>query len=613
MKNRIHLRLFVIPVLLLALAIPARAQWVSQTLSLKTGWNAVYLHVDASHDTLENLVAADNANPILEVWRWVPAVSTEQFVTSPQEPTDNSQWSSWNRLDTAGSRLHRLVGNSAYLVRVATNTTTYAWTLKGKPLAPAYEWTTSGLNFLGFPSAPTNAPTFESFLAKAGDLQNNAEIYYYPGGDLGTGNPARLYAMRTYRVTRGQAFWIRAGTVYNRYFAPFELSLPSTGINFGSRASTASLRLRNLTAASLAVSMQLAASETVPAGQTAIAGTPPLLVRGALNLTNLTYGCSNFPAGSARTWTLAPAGQTGSEVEIVLGLNRSAITSSPGALLAGVLRFTDSLGHSRVDVPVSATAGSKAGLWVGAAAVTEVGQYLVTYSRGSGTPLIVTNGTTVVTNDLALTTNGAYVVANVNTNLGAVPVAYPLRLIVHNPSNGPAILLQKVFCGSDTASNSVVATAESALDSAQLASARRISAVHLPWSAANAGWPFSGNLADGGLLAATVTDSYKDRASNPFLHGYHPDHDNLDSNFANELAQGSESYTIEREITLQPTPPGGDFASLTAGDQSLTGIYLETFRLLGLARAGGPDTRRFRVAGTFSLNRISENATLTTP
>ena len=114
---------------------------------------------------------------------------------------------------------------------------------------------------------------------------------------------------------------------------------------------------------------------------------PPLLVRGTLNLTNFTYSYTNLTTNSSLTFTLASRTNSGFEVEVVLGLNRTAINAAPGALLAGILRFTDSLGVSQVDVPVSAIKDSSAGLWVGGAAVTNVNQYLKSY------PLL-TNSTT---------------------------------------------------------------------------------------------------------------------------------------------------------------------------------------------------------------------------
>ncbi|MCX6902636.1 MAG: hypothetical protein NTW03_04000 [Verrucomicrobia bacterium] len=591
------------PLLLLA-ALPAHAQWLTQTNTLKAGWNAVYLHVDPSYDTLDNMVGSDLSNPILEVWLWNPPASTMQFVQSPQQPVAGDQWVSWVRNSTDPQTLQRLVGNATYLVRVATGVATYAWQIKGRPLPPSYTWTTTGLNFLGFPTVAYNPPTFDAFLSKVPDLQQNAEIYYYPGGDLGTGNPARVYAMRAMTVKRGQAYWIRAGTVYNRYFAPFELALTgSGGVNYGDSINAMSFRVRNLTSTNLNVTLKLVASEGPPAGQTNIVGTPPLMVRGPLNTTNLTYAYSNLSIGGVYTWALAAKGQPGSEVEVVLGLDRTTLSGAVGALFAGVLRLTDSFGYSQVDVPVTANVASSAGLWVGAAAVTQVGQYLKTYQRD-------TNDNPV------MDTNGQYQVTSLNTNLGAVSRTFPLRLIVHNPEagHGNAVLLQRVFVGLDAWTNEVVALAQSSLSSTFLSQARRISAAHLPWTPTNQAWAFNGALGQSGQLAATVTLPFDDQASNPFLHTYHPDHDNLDPAFRNELAQGSESYTVRRDIRLTIVPPTGGSATFTTGAQSLSGNYAETVTMSGLARAGGTnDTRTFEVRGLFNLNRISAVPTLTSP
>ncbi len=586
---------------LLAAALPAPAQWVTQSISLKSGWNAVYLHVDPSYDTLDNQIAADASDPILEVWLWAPPASTLQFVQSPQQPVEGEQWRSWNRNTPAAATLHRLVANAAYLVRSATN---YTWTIKGKPLPPAYQWTTTGLNFLGFPTVPSLPPTFDSFLSKVPELYQSAEIYQYPGGELGTGNPARLYALRTTKVNRGQAYWIRSGTFYNRYFAPFEVVLSgSSGVDYGDNLTVFNFRLRNLTSTNLTVNLGLLASETPPTGQSNIVGTPSLLVRGAINTTNLTYSYSNLTAGGAYNWTLSAQGLSGSEVEVVLGLNRTALSGSVGDLFAGVLRLTDALGYARVDLPVSAQVASRAGLWVGEASLSQVGQYLKSYRRdGHSNPVA--------------DTNGQYVVSGINTNLGVVPRSFPLRLIVHNPEAGagPAVLLKRVFVGVDAWTNPVVALAESSLHPNLLKQARRISAAHLPWTETNQCWAFDGALGQATNLTTTVTLDYADRASNPFLHAYHPDHDNLDTAFRNQMPQGAESYTVQRQITLTVTPPASDAAAFSGSGQTLSGAYAETITVLGLARAGGAyDQRVFEARGSFSLNRISTVPTLTQP
>lgn len=591
---------FLAALLLLGLALvpSARAQWLTQTIQLTNGWNAVYLHVDATHVALEDTVATDVNNPILEIWRWNPGTSM-QFVTSPQEPIDGgSQWMVWKRDQV--SAFHRLSANAAYLVRVATNVSTYAWQVQGKPVAPANDWTTTGLNFVGFPTVPSGAPTFETFLTAAPELQQNAEIYYYRGDDLGPGNPAKMIAFRNARVNRGQAYWMRSGTLFNEYFAPFKLSLQAGGhVDFDSGRSVASFRLKNLTSQALTVSITLINSETPPSGAPVIAALPPLLIRGQMNPTNLTYSYTNLPANSPRTWTLTAKGTPGSEIEVMLGLNRSAITSPAGSLLAGVLRFGDSLGFSQIDASVTAIAGTTAGLWVGNANVGFVSQYIKTYQlNGEDKPII--------------TTNGQYVVTRLNTDLTATTRPFPLRLIVHNPPSGDASLFQRIFVGYDSATNFISANKETALAPALLTKARRISASHLPWSEANEPWEFTGRIGTDTNLSATVVVNHNDRASNPFLHSYHPDHDNLDATFKRELGPGAESFSIQRDITLQILPPTNDFASLTSGGQTVRGIYFETFILSGLPRAGNThDTREFQAQGTFTLNRISESPTLT--
>ena len=282
------------------------------------------------------------------------------------------------------------------------------------------------------------------------------------------------------------------------------------------------------------------------------------------------------------------------------GLNRSALTNAGGSLLAGVLSFTDSLGHTMVQLPVSALAASRSGLWVGDAKVSQVAHYLKAYARNpDGSP--------------TQSAGGAYVVTNVDTSLGGVSKPYPLRLIVHNPpAPTNAVLLQRVYVGYDSATNTIVTTGESALNPALLSNARRISSTHLPWSASNATWTLNGAIGSSTSLSATVVVDYNDQASNPFLHTYHPDHDNLNATFNAVVPQGAESYRIERAIVLNLAAPANDFDSLIYAGRKVAGEYLETVTLKELARGGGTnETRQFNVRDSFELNLISDLPNLT--
>ena len=908
-------RVWLVGLWLVATGFSSPAQWLTQTNVIKPGWTAVYFYVDASSQTLDSLVGFVPGCPIDQIWQWKTAVNPAQYISSPASPlVGDSQWLTYYRPSSGSvSTLSSLTPNAGYLIH-SSATTNFTWTVQGQPVPPSYVWDNTGLNFIGFDTPYANPPTFQKFLAQAPLLASGVQLYQYVGGPFSAQNPGQVFSLFTTPVTRGEAFWVADTNINNTYFGPFTLSLPNPiGLEFGSSAGQITLHLLNVTSNALTVSARLLPSETPPYGQTPIVGPPPLLVEGALNTSNLTYGFTALgtdnSAGmtNAFSWTLPPGGQPGSDIAVTLGINRFALTnSSPGSLYAGIVQFTDSLGFSEVDVPVSAQSANNAGLWVGNANVSQVANYLKTYvtnADGSlmasavtnyvyttnGIPFVTTNlvinhslttnltinyynitnlvvnsystneyvtttngyvvisnlvvntyaltnlvitstvtnfylaGSNVVwqsanttnltsaisttttwlagtnqiaavssnstpvvvsnlvinylwitnqfvtngpfqspvtnftyasqsltnywvttnlaynvvannlltlttatnfvvatnyavtnvlisvsattnyaptntalviitngpneivlnplinnyfvdnqlnlfyntnysvisnnfglfagaTNYLGSTTNelsaasgtagsdqttnfavtslvistnaiylvttnplvngySNYVVAAVNTSLGAVPVPYPLRLIIFNDGTNSS-LLQRVYYGLRQNTNLVVATTESVLDASHLSTARRISAVHMPWTAANNPIPFSGQLDLGGTLTANFYEDYGDQAANPFLHTYHPDHNNLDlaKSPPKELPVGSQSFDINRQITLTVAPNTSDFLSLTAGNTSLAGTYQETVTLTGLGGA----TRTFNSAGTFTLKRISPIATLTT-
>ncbi len=591
-------------------ATAARAQWQTQTITLKPGWNAVYLHVDASYISLDDLVfnPANLAPDIAEVWLWQPATSTAQFTTTPQQTTvPNSQWKVWYRT-AAADTLTTLTGNAAYLVR-NTGLVDFVWQITGRPLAPRYQWTTTGLNFLGFPTPAGAPPKFDDFLLPVPALQLTAEIFRYPGGDLSPDtNPVQVFQPEFHNtsVVRGEAFWVRSTDAgyYNRYFGPAEVVTPNaSGIDFSSTRSTASIRLKNTTAQTRTLRLSLLASEAAPAGHPASVGIPPLLVRGPRSPVDLSYTHTVLTTAQSpadHPFVLAPQGTPGSDVEVVLGLNRSAMAGTAGQTNVAILRIADTEGLSQIDFGVVATVADTTGLWVGDASVTQVGQYLVTYPTNSdGKPILG-----------PITAGGQpYLTSGVNTALTAVPRPVPLRLIIHNDASQQAKLVQRVYFGLNPENNPVLGTQESLLNATNRATARRLSAAHLPFSHANVPWLGTGTLGLGGTVNFVVPLDYNDHASNPFLHTFHPDHDNLDAFFGRVQARGVESYSVTRQIQISPSTPGTDFAGLTAGSSTLTGTYTETITFLGQ----GSNHRDFHLQGSFSLQRLSTLPTLSSP
>jgi hypothetical protein len=170
-----------------------RAQWTDRSFIVKPGWSAVHLDVDASYLPLDQLVGTNAANPIVEIWYWQTPITPAQILPFQSQPAPSSDWLSWVRPGYTNSppgALGQLSANAAYLVH-SIATTNYNWVVRGKPVAPSYSWTSSGLNFIGFSTRNIGPPTFANFLAPAPGLaaalqapsngQRSPGIYRYPG------------------------------------------------------------------------------------------------------------------------------------------------------------------------------------------------------------------------------------------------------------------------------------------------------------------------------------------------------------------------------------------------------------------------------------------------
>jgi hypothetical protein len=114
-------------------------------------------------------------------------------------------------------------------------------------------------------------------------------------------------------------------------------------------------------------------------------------------------------------------------------------------------------------------------------------------------------------------------------------------------------------------------------------------------------FPCSGNVASGSSLACSISLPYDDR-TNPFVHPFHPDHDNKDARFA-PVGEGVESYTVNRAatFTFTSTPPSGGVVA-GWGSSVIGGTYQEIIT--------GLHSSSIQLDGTFELRRVSEIGTL---
>jgi hypothetical protein len=368
----------------------------------------------------------------------------------------------------------------------------------------------------------------------------------------------------------------------------------------------------------------------------------PLRIRGALNPLTSAYAYTDLTTAAPYTVSLAP----GQETEVTVVVNRSAMTAAAGALYGSLLRITDSLNYSKIDLGVSAVASDFTGLWAGAVALSQVDQIqgnAVSPARGpaqttaivaagavtgvtvnstaaqfSSTPTVVFTGgggtgaaaTAVIEKTflarVTVTAGGTgYTSAPTISFSGgaldprATAVAFPMRLLLHRAANGTVKLVQQVYLGSD-GSTTTAATAET-LFPATLKPTKRLSAAQFPSDFVGTG---TGSLAPTGTLSFTVPLGY-DADTNPFVHRYHPDHDNLDPLFGTKLGDRKESWSVDRAITLTFATSLPGVTDPAWGVSMLGGTYSET--VTGL-RATPIST-----AGTFILYRVATSAALLTP
>jgi hypothetical protein len=397
-------------------------------------------------------------------------------------------------------------------------------------------------------------------------IASNVKIYKYNGGDLGPGNPVQVFSPSNERLDRNQAYWFDSEVVGN-FYAPVDISISTgSGLDFGRTGSTMTVRLLNRSSTVSTVTIAPVASNSPPSGQEGITAAVPITRR-------------VFNAGTA-SWTETPITASYAEVvganaavELSFGIDRAAMTGSSNAFYASLLRLTDSANLYEISLPVTARKASLAGLWIGEALVSGVQSKTAGYT-----------GT-------------------------ATSQSYPLRYIIHVDDAGNARVLSQVFLGKLAAEprDLGICTTESRLYAAEKASASRIVAAHMPLDrvldgVAKAGEPAgSGSFALGGTLTRTISTPFNDPTS-PFVHQYHPDHDNKSGSTA--LVSGQESYDISRALTFTFAATAPEGTSATGyGSSVIAGTYAET--ITGLRK----DT--LTVTGTLSLRRVSEIGTLT--
>ena len=628
--------------LLLLFTGAANAQWQTTTYTLKGGWNAIYLHGDMKYGNLDALFPTQ----VEEIWRWNPNPNQVGFIESPLIPSSGTpEWTVYRRGIPADTTLTQLTGQAAYLVKCSGSASnTYTAALKNSPLPPAASWVRAGANLVGFPTFKngSNYPLFSNYFATfPAAIAANTKIFKYVGGDLGAGNPLQIFSPAVERLDRTQAYWFSSEVVGN-FYAPIEISSEtSNGISFGSSGTVVTVRVRNRSSAAITLTIAPVSSEAAPTGLAGIAGPVPI-ARRTFNAASATW--TDTPITASYTEPVGPL----STVELKFGLNRSTMTAPVGSLYASFLRLTDSGNLVDSYLPVSALRTALTGLWLGDITLTNVSSQVsnsakakATFSGGQVTALAVdgTGGfgyTTAPSVTIEPPISGAAATATATVANGSiigftmtsggsgytgvprvtiaappplpgssVPRSYPVRTIMHVDANSHARLLSQVFIGQLASAPYDVGlcTRETLLKQDSKATAQRLVAATMPLDRVIT---CTGTVAVPQQITATVVVPFDD-PTNPFVHQYHPDHDNKDARFTANLGNKEESHSVSRQCTFTFTtvPPVDGTSIIGWGTSVIGGYYTEV--VTGLHK------NPIQLSGYFELRRASENPVLTTP
>lgn len=339
---------------------------VTQTFALHGGWNTIYLEVEPINPA--PIVDPDGAGPLLpapalssleaifaqletcacleSVWTWnVPATQVDYIIDPAEGLWDEPGWRQYipaGKPDAFLTDLLSLHANTGYLVqlREGANATL---TVSGRPVVRQHRWVQESYNLAGFPILEGYEPTRAAFFGPS------------PITEVFALNAAGewLPLPPTATLAAGEAYLVYYGgpnpAADTDYTAPLILKdVPDAGLHFGSGAYRQSFMLQSLAPGATPVTVAL-----LQGGGAGVA-----LQLTAPIIRPLQSGAATFdlPAGSAQMLEFAVlTNDQPQDGEALIQI------SAPGV---GV----------RWLVPVTAKAGSKAGLWVGDVTVTAVSE-----------------------------------------------------------------------------------------------------------------------------------------------------------------------------------------------------------------------------------------------
>lgn len=534
----------------------------TQTVTLKPGWNSVWLTVDPS-DSKPEVVFANM--PVGQVWCWFPTESPVEFIDNPERGLFNVDgWRCYfpqNKPNAFLSNLTAIQSHRPYLIKSEAKTNV-VFTVRGSTAFKPLKWRADSFNLVGFHVDPAlGGGAAGAFFLNAPAHRKQSMHYLDPAGEwkpLAENSPIRA----------GEAYWIFSKGM-SQFNGPIEVQVDGGDFDFGTIVTEKQITLRNDSVFQSTIKID--------------AGGLPLVVA------NETNGVTIWNPLA----TLERSVPAGGKAVVRIGVQRANLSSAirgtvtisaPGVSLPypasiGGDAATVAAAHSSDKALASAIAppaNPNGGLWIGLASLNKVND--VNDPAGGPVP---------------------------------TPAEFNMRFIVHVDGNGTARLLKQAILMRRRAplgqpASLVLITEDNRLP--DFTGAELKDGKPFGYRVSSIGYDFDKNeLPLVGAFGAGLTGMVvvnRTLPTNPMKHRYHPDHDDLDEQFRplanpppnNSTPDQDEVWSISRKLELVFDAAAN--SSKPADAALRTGTYRET--ITGLHK------QELVAEGAFTLRRVNQ-------
>jgi hypothetical protein len=221
-----------------SLAVDPVPQTVVQDISLRAGWNAIFIEVDPI-ETDPNLLFS--GLPIELVASLLKPATSAQYIQNPSEIGWNREgWATWRsprREDSFLSDLFSVRGFRCYLILATAESTLR---IAGKPGYKPIAWKPNAYNFVGFGLDTQNLPTFGNFFSASPAHKGQSIFRLQDGKWKPVLDPAAT------SMQAGEALWVYCKGS-SAFQGPLEVDLPILNeLHFGALGSRLSIGFKNV-------------------------------------------------------------------------------------------------------------------------------------------------------------------------------------------------------------------------------------------------------------------------------------------------------------------------------------------------------------------------------